>query len=188
VTYQAYPPYQGPPPYGYGGPPQPMSPGGQPLADFGNRLLAKIIDSAILGAAIMLIFLPVYGIYLYGVMNSIDETDPNPFADVIGPFLIIYAGILLVDLLILYLYHVEYMHRGGQTLGKRIMKLKVVPIDPNLRLTRGMAAKRYLVETICGLVVPMFSYLDGFWQLWDKPYQQTLHDKFAETVVVKVGP
>ncbi|MFG1605770.1 RDD family protein [Actinoplanes sp. NPDC049265] len=188
MTYQAYPPYQGPPPYGYGGPPQPMSPGGQPLADFGNRLLAYIIDSAILGAVIMLIFLPVYGFYLYGVMNSVDATDPNPFGDVIGPFLIIYAGIFLVDLILLYLYHVEYMHRGGQTLGKKIMKLKVVPIDPNLRLTRGMAAKRYVVETICGLVVPMFSYLDGFWQLWDKPYQQTLHDKFAETVVVKVGP
>ncbi|MEU3454082.1 hypothetical protein ABZ671_10820 [Micromonospora sp. NPDC006766] len=29
---------------------------------------------------------------------------------------------------------------------------------------------------------------DGFWQLWDKPWQQCLHDKFAGTVVVKVAP
>jgi hypothetical protein len=29
--------------------------------------------------------------------------------------------------------------------------------------------------------------IDGFWQLWDKPFQQTLHDKAAQTVVVKVS-
>ncbi len=55
------------------------------------------------------------------------------------------------------------------------------------RLTRGMAAKRYLVENVAGMLVPFLVYLDGLWQLWDKPYQQTLHDKFARTVVVKVS-
>jgi hypothetical protein len=34
--------------------------------------------------------------------------------------------------------------------------------------------------------VPFLSYLDGLWQLWDKPYLQCLHYKFAQTVVVKV--
>ena len=29
--------------------------------------------------------------------------------------------------------------------------------------------------------------VDGLWQLWDKPYLQTLHDKAAQTVVVKVS-
>ena len=51
-------------------------------------------------------------------------------------------------------------------------------------LTRGMAAKRYLIEFPIGIYVPFFNYLDGLWQLWDKPYQQTLHDKFAKTAVV----
>jgi uncharacterized RDD family membrane protein YckC len=50
-----------------------------------------------------------------------------------------------------------------------------------------MAAKRYLVENVGGTLVPFLFYLDGLWQLWDKPYQQTLHDKFAQTVVVKVA-
>ena len=36
--------------------------------------------------------------------------------------------------------------------------------------------------------MPFFSYLDGLWQLWDKPFLQTLHDKAAQTVVVKVWP
>ena len=41
---------------------------------------------------------------------------------------------------------------------------------------------------VAGGLIPFFSYVDGLWQLWDKPYLQTLHDKFAQTVVVKVAP
>jgi uncharacterized RDD family membrane protein YckC len=86
-----------------------------------------------------------------------------------------------------YVYYVEMMYRSGQTVGKKVMKVRVVPIDPHGTLTRTMAAKRYVVEFIGGIVIPFFSYLDGLWQLWDKPYQQTLHDKYAQTVVVKVS-
>jgi hypothetical protein len=64
----------------------------------------------------------------------------------------------------------------------------VIPLDPADRLTRGMAAKRWLVQYVAGTILPLFSYLDGLWQLWDKPYLQTLHDKFAQTVVIKVSP
>ena len=42
-----------------------------------------------------------------------------------------------------------------------------------------MLAKRFLVQDVAGSFVPFFSWLDGLWQLWDKPYQQCLHDKFA---------
>ena len=79
------------------------------------------------------------------------------------------------------------MFRTGQTIGKKVMKIRIVPIDPTATLTRGAAAKRYLVEFVAGSLVPFLSAtLDGFWQLWDKPYQQTLHDKAAKTVVIKV--
>jgi hypothetical protein len=47
--------------------------------------------------------------------------------------------------------------------------------------------KRWAVQWAAGSVVPLLHYLDGFWQLWDKPLQQCLHDKAANTVVVKVG-
>ena len=77
--------------------------------------------------------------------------------------------------------------RSGQTIGKKALKIRVVPLDPAATLTRGMLAKRYLIEFVVGVVVPFFQYLDGLWQLWDKPYLQTLHDKVAETVVIKVS-
>jgi uncharacterized RDD family membrane protein YckC len=90
-------------------------------------------------------------------------------------------------LLLTYVYYVEMMFRSGQTLGKRAMKLRVVPLDPAARLTRPVAVRRWLVQFPAGMLVPFFNYLDGLWQLWDKPYQQCLHDKFARTAVVKVS-
>jgi hypothetical protein len=66
------------------------------------------------------------------------------------------------------------------------MKIRVVPLTPAATLTRGMAAKRWLVGNVAAIFIPLFSYVDGLWQLWDKPYRQCLHDKFAQTTVVKV--
>ena len=38
------------------------------------------------------------------------------------------------------------------------------------------------------VVVPFLALVDGLWQLNDKPYRQTLHDKAAGTIVIKVAP
>jgi uncharacterized RDD family membrane protein YckC len=158
-----------------------------PLADFGTRVLAYLIDIALLSAVTTVIAIPVFAVFLFRVMP--DQPDvADPFADIIGPMLLLEAGLVAFILLLYYVYAVEYMHRSGQTIGKRLMKIRVVPLDPARRLTRGMAAKRYLVEYGVGVIVPFFHYLDGLWLLWDKPYQQTLHDKAARTVVVKVSP
>jgi uncharacterized RDD family membrane protein YckC len=112
---------------------------------------------------------------------------PTAIGVVLGIIGLIVAEVL-VALLIAYLYDVEMMLGSGQTIGKRIMKLRIVPVDPAATLTRGMAAKRYLVEHVVAVFVPGFNLLDGLWQLWDKPHRQCLHDKFAQTVVVKVSP
>jgi uncharacterized RDD family membrane protein YckC len=170
-------------------PPPPLSPGGQPLADFGTRALAYIIDVAIVSAVAMVVAVPVMVIFFVTKLNGLDPYGPEPdaFRDFLVPLLLLEVGLLLLILVIYYVYDVEMLHRSGQTVGKRAMKIRVVPIDPAAKLTRGMAAKRYLVEFVGGIVIPFFSYVDGLWQLWDKPYQQTLHDKFAQTVVIKVS-
>jgi uncharacterized RDD family membrane protein YckC len=174
--------------------PPPVSPGGQPLADFGNRLLAYLIDTAILIAVTMIVALPAFLIFFFTVVQrAIDETGPDGtisdanIGDIVLGGLALELGVFVFILAATYVYAVELMYKSGQTVGKRVMKLRVIPLDPAARLTRGMAAKRWLVEYVAGTLLPLFNYLDGLWQLWDKPYLQTLHDKFAQTVVVKVS-
>ncbi|MBM2617258.1 RDD family protein [Actinoplanes sp. LDG1-06] len=151
-----------------------------------------MIDMAILTGVSFVLAVPAF----FVIVSRIEFPDPygpepDPeavFGGLFLPFLLLELGFLVLMMLLYFVYAVEYMHRSGQTFGKKAMKIRVVPLDPAQRLTRGMAAKRYLVEYIGGMFLPFFSWVDGLWQLWDKPYQQTLHDKFARTVVVKVSP
>jgi uncharacterized RDD family membrane protein YckC len=172
--------------------PPPVSPGGQPLADFGNRLLAYLIDTAILVGVTMVVALPAFLIFFFTVVRqAIDETGPDGtvsnanVGEIVLGGLALELGLFVFILAATYVYAVELMYKSGQTVGKRVMRLRVVPLDPAARLTRGMAVKRWLVEYGAGTLLPLFNYLDGLWQLWDKPYQQCLHDKAAKTVVVK---
>ena len=193
-TYPVGPP--GVPPYP-GFAPVPLSPGGQPLASFADRLLAWLIDVAVASVLSVVLFVPVVLLIWYRAFSDMMKVNPDGTVvepdparmmnDFVVPLLLAEAALLLVLLVFYWFYHVEYAHRTGQTLGKKAMKIRVVPLDPARTLTRGMAGKRYLVEFVASSLVPFLSYLDGLWQLWDKPFQQCLHDKFAGTVVVKVS-
>ncbi|GAA1383413.1 RDD family protein [Catellatospora chokoriensis] len=178
----------------------PLAPSGQPLAGFGERLLAFILDSVIVSAVSMIFTFPLMFLWLFAVMDwTATQTnssygdpyrEPDP-SEILGMFGIMFAfigALFLINLLLTYLYLVEYqLRKGGETVGKRVLKLRVIKVQPGQALTRGDLTKRWAVERVAGLFVPFFSYLDGFWQLWDKPLQQCLHDKAAQTVVVKVG-
>lgn len=169
-----------------------MSPSGQPLASFGDRFLAYLIDYAIFLAVVLVLVVPALLIFFLSVGPDLFEVQPDGtpvspgFLDIFVPLLLIEAGLFLVLLVFSYVYCVEILLRYGQTLGKRVMRIKVVPLDPDATLTRRSAVKRWLVSYVATSVLPGLIYVDGLWQLWDKPYRQCLHDKWAATVVVKV--
>jgi uncharacterized RDD family membrane protein YckC len=175
----------------------PAGPDGRPLADFGDRLLAYLIDSAVFAVLALLLTIPAFFVIFASISNAIKQTKTDPAtgqiisqpspAAVFLPILGLYAGIVLIGFLASYVYQVEMMYRTGTTWGKRVMKLRVVSLENiGMPLTRGIAAKRWAIQMLGGLV-PLFSWLDGLWQLWDQPYRQCLHDKVAKTVVVKVS-
>ncbi|WP_430498503.1 RDD family protein [Micromonospora trifolii] len=200
--YAAPPQYAPPgyaPPQFYGGPPRPvappptLTPGGQPLASFSDRLLAMLLDAAVfmvvglvlaVPAAIIFLVVVAPDLALFASDGSIRE--PDYLRELLLPLLWLDLGIIVISLVLAYVYYVEMMFKTGQTLGKKMMKLRIVPLDPTRSLDRRAAAKRFLVQQLSGFL-PGLSYLDGLWQLWDKPWQQCLHDKFAGTVVVKVS-
>lgn len=184
-------PYQYPPPYQ-----APVAPNGQPLPEFTQRLLAYILDALIVTGVAMVFLIPLYIVWIVAFFDWANDlgqpgTAPPEPTDMFTEFLLPIIGVavaaLVITMAITYVYHVEMMFRSGQTVGKRVMKLRVVPLDPTKQLTRADAAKRFLIEWGGGSFIPAFSYLDGLWQLWDKPYRQCLHDKWPKTVVVRIG-
>ena len=70
----------------------------------------------------------------------------------------------------------------GQNPGKAVVGLRVIKTDGSAMNTGSMFV-RGLLGLVCGLI-PL--YLDDLWMLWDKD-AQTLHDKLADTVVVKAN-
>ncbi|MEV0215318.1 RDD family protein [Micromonospora sp. NPDC050695] len=196
VPPQYAPPGYPPPPWPVTPPPA-LSPGGQPLASFGDRLLAWLIDTALASIVSLVLFMPVFLVLWWRMFSEMTRTNPDGtlvepdpatfFTQFFLPMLLFQLGLLVVLLGLYWLYHVEYLKRGGQTLGKKLMKLRVVPLDPTGTLDRRMAGRRWLVQYLACSLAPGLSYADGLWQLWDKPWQQCLHDKFAGTVVVKVS-
>ncbi len=105
------------------------------------------------------------------------------------------ALVTLVSGLASYLYDVVYMQRSGQTVGKRIMKLRVVRVEDGGPIEVRHARRRWLAQDgvamlamipLVGSLVGMYQWLDWLWLLWDKPNRQCLHDKYGKTAVVKL--
>lgn len=172
--------------------PLPLAPNGQPLASFGDRFLAFLIDYLIMAAIGLALATPLMLVAFIVIMPQIFDVAPDGslaepnFLTIFLPLMGLQFAVLIVVLGGYYVYHVEMMFRTGQTVGKRVMKLRIVPLNPAGAMDRPTAAKRFLVQHVAANFLPFFAYVDGLWQLWDKPYQQCLHDKFARTVVVKV--
>ncbi len=122
----------------------------QARASFGRRLVAIIVDGVILGV-------------VNGILSVIfPETLANALAIAIG------------------LAYFTYLEGStGQTLGKRLLGIRVADINGGGPIGFGRAAIRYV-----GRIVSTIPLLLGYlWMLWDSE-KQTWHDKFASSVVV----
>ncbi len=176
--------------YAQPGHPPPAAPGGAPLADFGTRLAAYLLDRVIIGVAVLI---PTLVVTVLLVLRFVDVAGHTPsdrppdLRPLVGLWLATFATLLVLSTIVQYLYLVTYQSRTGQTIGKRAMRLRVVSAVDGGPMTVPAARKRFLVEVGGSLLGPL-AYLDGLWQLWDQPHRQCLHDKWAQTVVVKVAP
>jgi uncharacterized RDD family membrane protein YckC len=169
----------------------PAAPSGAPLADFGERLGAYFIDGLIMGAIVLVPAMIGMFVLIAVFLNQPHTTDYRgqpaiPTGIVVGYFVLILV-LLPFQLLVRYLYLVTYQLRRGQTVGKRAMKIKIVNLADGTPMSLTAARKRWLLESGAALIGPL-AYVDGLWQLWDQPYKQCLHDKWAQTIVVKVRP
>ncbi|MFJ8724150.1 RDD family protein [Streptomyces sp. NPDC093269] len=175
-------PYDRPPPPGppYGGPGGPYGPYGgtdplagmPPLADSGKRVLARIIDMIIVGIVVALLSW-VFRTAEYDVDANRIESGKSLGQSVI-------AAVLYIA------YDTVMISRSGQTLGKKLLNMRVANLQdgssPSVRTSLIRAAVLWLPFAFCCACV--WTAICGGWSFFDKPYKQGLHDKAARTVEV----
>ena len=142
-----------------------------PLADVGQRFLARLIDGFIaIGLAIVLL---VPGALLSGKLEPREARTS------------VMAGVLIAVFAMPLIYEAVMTGLWGATLGKRIMKLRVVRIADAGRVGWAASIFRPLTYWIFS-IIPCVGYLDPLWCLWDRPNRQTLHDKCVRTIVIRL--
>jgi uncharacterized RDD family membrane protein YckC len=185
---QQYPPGQ---PYGYG----PLAPD-PTLAEWWQRLVARIVDSliiALITSPLVIWFMVWYVHQLTALIQANPDAPPNTPEFMRLELKVMGFAVLLglTQGLLSFLYDWFQHAKWGQTLGKRVMKIKVVALADRGPVTGGSAAKRaaaYGLAPQVPLIGGAFSLINSLWLLWDKPNRQCLHDKFAGTVVIKTEP
>lgn len=143
------------------------------LASVGARFVAIFIDSLIISIPLVLVILAV----VFGIIGVGQGQDPPD--EVIGGLMI---GLQLVMMFLVMgiwiLYEGTMLSRGGQTIGKKIMKLKVVTPEGN-EITRGQAYGRAAIRQLISLFCALVDYAPALGQ--DKT---CIHDMAAKTRVV----
>ncbi|MDH2390453.1 RDD family protein [Streptomyces sp. HNM0663] len=186
-----------PPPPGGGGPMPPYGPGDAygggpyggvdplagmpPLADFGRRLTARIVDWLIIAVPLFLLSL------LFGGWDF--TTDGNSWEEISEELNTGRQWLYSLVAVVAYVgYDTIMVKKDGQTLGKRWMKIRVALLndgsvpDTNSSLLRAIVL--WVPALICCFCLWWIIIVITI--LTDKPYKQGLHDKVAKTVVVRV--
>ncbi|GAB2938808.1 RDD family protein [Streptomyces mayteni] len=144
-----------------------------PLANRGRRLIARIIDSIVVGAPVTLLMWPVVGHYGW-------SGDGQGGA----------YGSEAIVLVVYFIYEGLMLSARGQTLGKMAMRIRVAMLADGSVPHGNPGWVRAGVYSLPQLV-PCFGFI--FWLVnvlnctWDQPYRQCLHDKTARTVVVSTA-
>ena len=138
---------------------------GLPLASFSRRAFAFIIDIGIVALFLGLFALP-------DTLQSMSKT--GEFKMNIDPF----HGWELMSLLLYFGLWTYFGH--GQTLGKMLLKIRVVSV------THEHLSVWHSVERSLGYGASILEGGFGFLQYFIHPNRQTVHDRIAETIVIKV--
>jgi len=171
------------------------------LAPLGARLVARLIDISL----VLLLNVVVNGWFVWRFVQEIEPVSreltrrllegessteglPQASAQADG----LQVVILLIAVALWFAYEVPSVANGGQTLGKRIMGIKVVPLAETEQMGFGRSFRRWnllglpvFLWSCCGIGF-LIQLVDCALPLFDRPLRQALHDKRGQTVVVRV--
>jgi uncharacterized RDD family membrane protein YckC len=176
-------------------------PHGYALAGLGPRLVARILDIL----AVLLLNVVVNGWFIYQLAKefvplyraTLDEMANGGSAlDVQGTGRMdgLIWAILIIATLLWLLYEAPAIGSSGQTLGKRIMRIKVVAVENTEPLGFGRAFGRWARLGLwtpawgCAGIGFVLQLIDCISPVFDQQLRQAFHDKTARTVVIALPP
>ena len=173
-------------------------PHGYQLANPGARLAARLIDTGIVLMLNAIVngwfiwrwwhdFWPYYLEFYRRYQNHQSVTDiPVPQTQTLE------IVIFVVGVALWFAYEVPSLANSGQTIGKRLVGIRVLRLEADGPLGFGRAWRRWnplgLATFLwtCFLIGFALQFLDCLFVIVDHPLHQALHDKSAATVVVHV--
>ena len=156
----------------------PMSQVSLVYADRGTRLGAAIVDTII---AMAMIYLPVVIFLIAGVAIAPAGEGLNA-ADASSVLVLIGFGLGFVGLVVWCWLTYKYVAENGQTIAKRWLQIKVVRSDGSPASVARIFWLRNAVNMALG-IVPLYGLIDPLFIFSES--QQCLHDKIADTIVIK---
>ncbi|WP_330271037.1 RDD family protein [Lentzea sp. NBC_00516] len=161
-------------PGGYGQPGYgaPMPPTG--YAEWGSRAVAGLIDYAAPGLVAGLII---------GVFSAIGASSGD--ASSAGLFILIAYVVGYGGLFGFYIWNTVLKGGStGQSIGKKVAKIKVIKEDTQQPPGGGVAFLRLLLNNAFGLLCGIGSLINYLAPLWNQPKKETYSDKICGTVVI----
>jgi uncharacterized RDD family membrane protein YckC len=130
------------------------------LAGFGQRFVARFIDSFLTAVPAALLF-----------VTTRSETGVSWL---VGFYLVLFGLSFLNDVVITTV-------KGG-SIGKLFMGTRVVELPDRRAISAGTAGRRWASMAVMNFI-PLLGLIDDLW-IFTGHMRQTLHDKFALTIVV----
>jgi len=167
----------------------PRGPGGRRYAGRAERFFAKLVDRLV----VMSTTLIIDALTLVGISVGTGEVfvAGSPWYSLLTVMVVGTATYPVVS----YRHFVRAPRRTGQTLGKRLLGIRAARLADGGVPTTSELRRRWLADDLVtaglfipglNIVIPIYLVADGIAMIADG--RQALHDKTADTTVVKLRP
>lgn len=147
------------------------------------RLGAVLLDSLMFLLPLILVTILVAVLFGADSLNSLENGDPLPNMDSMGA---LFIGIIVISYLALIILNLVWLHRYAQSIGKRLLGIKIARTDGSrcglrrIIFLRSLPIQLLSMIPLLGMFVPLVDALFIFQQS-----RKCVHDMIADTVVVK---
>lgn len=161
---------------------------GIPLASRSSRFVAYILDGFIYLMPFIIVVAAIFvleGGLSLEIFESEEAMEDFVMNLATSPFVYAYLGVMLLTPLLILIINIVLLVRNGQTIGKRLMKIRIVRKDYSRAGFWRIVLLRYIVMGLIGgiPIIGLFIQLANYLFIFGKA-RRCLHDYIADTIVV----